>query len=58
MSSSQRTHQERLSYLLNNRTTTIRYWKQPTNWQHQEARTCDEAMAEQNSSLTDSVTLT
>ena len=38
MSSSQRTHQKRLSYPLNNRTTTIRHWKQPTNWQHQEAR--------------------
>ena len=39
MSSSQRTHQERLSYPSNNRITTIRYWKQSTNWQHQEART-------------------
>ena len=32
MSLSQRTHQERLSYPLNNGTTTTRHWKQPTNW--------------------------
>ena len=39
MSSSQRTHQERPSYPSNNRMITIKHSKQPTNWQHQEART-------------------